>query len=111
LKELGFASTNVVLGIGSYTYEYVTRDTYGFAMKATYGEVNDEPRNIYKDPITDSGEKKSAKGLLRVVNGELKQESTWEELRYNNELEMVFWDGKLLKDENIKQIRERLNNA
>jgi nicotinamide phosphoribosyltransferase len=40
LKEKGFASTNVVLGIGSYTYQYNTRDTFGFAMKATYGEVN-----------------------------------------------------------------------
>ena len=40
LKQKGFASYNVVLGIGSYTYEYVTRDTFGFAMKATYGEVN-----------------------------------------------------------------------
>ena len=40
LEAKGFASTNVVFGIGSYTYQYVTRDTFGFAMKATYGEVN-----------------------------------------------------------------------
>ncbi|MCS5737113.1 hypothetical protein N1032_25625, partial [Herbiconiux sp. CPCC 203386] len=35
LKQKGFAASNVVLGIGSYTYQYVTRDTFGFAMKAT----------------------------------------------------------------------------
>ena len=63
LKEKGFASFNVVLGIGSFTYEYVTRDTYGFAMKATYGEVNGEPRNIFKDPKTDDGTKKIRKRL------------------------------------------------
>ena len=57
LKEKGFASTNVVLGIGSYTYQYNTRDTFGFAMKATYGEVNGVGREIYKDPVTDDGTK------------------------------------------------------
>ncbi|MGJ8733656.1 MAG: nicotinate phosphoribosyltransferase, partial [Cellulophaga sp.] len=66
LKQKGFASTNVVLGIGSFTYQYNTRDTFGFAMKATYGEVNGEGREIFKDPITDDGTKKSAKGLLKI---------------------------------------------
>ena len=67
LEAKGFASTNVVLGIGSFTYQYNTRDTFGFAMKATYVEVNDEGREIFKDPITDDGTKKSATGLLHVT--------------------------------------------
>jgi nicotinamide phosphoribosyltransferase len=66
LEAKGFASTNVVLGIGSFTYQYNTRDTFGFAMKATYVEVNNEGREIFKDPITDDGTKKSATGLLAV---------------------------------------------
>ena len=66
LAEKGFASTNVVLGIGSFTYQYNTRDTFGFAMKATYVEINGEGREIFKDPITDDGTKKSATGLLCV---------------------------------------------
>lgn len=60
-----WASSNIVFGIGGYTYSMVTRDTFGFAIKATYGEVNDMPREIYKDPKTDS-KKRSAKGLLYV---------------------------------------------
>ena len=40
LEAKGFASTNVVLGIGSFTYQYVTRDTFGFAIKATWARVN-----------------------------------------------------------------------
>lgn len=67
LKKKGFASTNIVLGIGSFTYQYNTRDTFGFAMKATYGEINNNGREIYKNPITDDGTKKSAKGLLKIV--------------------------------------------
>src|SRR3954454_6952499 len=55
LKAKGFASGNVVLGVGSYTYQYVTRDTFGFAVKSTYGEVNGVGREIFKDPVTDDG--------------------------------------------------------
>src|SRR5690606_2966258 len=68
LKEKGFASTNVVLGIGSYTYQYNTRDTFGFAMKTTYGEVDSVGREIFKDPVTDDGTKKSAKGLIKIIS-------------------------------------------
>jgi len=48
VKVKGFASTNVVLGIGSFTYQYNTRDTFGFAMKATYGEVAGKGRPFTK---------------------------------------------------------------
>jgi hypothetical protein len=33
------------------------------SMKATYGEVAGKGREIYKDPITDDGTKKSPKDL------------------------------------------------
>lgn len=66
LADQGFASSNVVLGIGSFTYQYTTRDTFSFAYKATWGVVNGEERELFKDPITDDGTKKSARGLLRV---------------------------------------------
>ncbi len=112
LKEKGFASFNVVLGIGSYTYEYVTRDTYGFAMKATYGEVNGEGRNIFKDPKTDDGTKRSAKGLMAVheVNGELKMKDqcTWDEEKQGL-LQTVFENGKVLNEQTLSDIRMRIN--
>ena len=71
LEAQGFASSNVVFGIGSYTYQYNTRDSQGWAMKATYCEIDGKGIEIYKEPKTDLG-KKSAKGLLRVenINGE-----------------------------------------
>lgn len=50
LEEKGFASTNVVFGVGSYTFQYQTRDSLGFAMKATYAVVNGQERLLFKDP-------------------------------------------------------------
>jgi len=111
LMAKGFASSNIVLGIGSYTYQYMTRDSFGFAMKATWGQVNGEGRSIFKDPITDSGLKKSAKGLLRVEReGDdfiLYDEQTPEQ-EEGGAFVTVFEDGKLLVDETLENIRARL---
>lgn len=108
LKQDGFSSDNMVFGIGSYTYQYCTRDTYGFAMKATWGQVNGEGREIFKDPVTDNGNKKSAKGLLRVNNGILYDQQTKEQ-EQTGDLKTVFENGKLIIDWYLEEIRERLN--
>ena len=104
----------MVLGVGSFTYQYNTRDTFGFAMKATYGEVNGEGRDIYKDPITDDGTKKSARGLIKITkeNGQyvLHDRVSWEEER-KGELKEVFRDGKVLVDEKLSDVRNRVRNA
>jgi nicotinamide phosphoribosyltransferase len=111
LEAKGFASTNVVLGIGSFTYQYNTRDTFGFAMKATYVEVNGEAREIFKDPITDDGTKKSATGLLSVHNhdGEyvLIDHCTWEGERIGS-LQTIYKDGYFENVTTLTKIRENL---
>lgn len=115
LAENGFASTNVVLGVGSYTYTHVTRDTLGFAMKATVGIVNGETRLIIKDPKTDTGMKKSAKGFLSVMFDEkgelyLKDEATPIEMA-KSLLTPVFKDGKVLRFQSIAEIRHRIEQS
>jgi nicotinamide phosphoribosyltransferase len=114
LQKNGYASDNVVLGIGSYNYQYVTRDTHGFAIKATFGATKskgDTP--IFKDPKTDDGTKRSARGLLRVdrINGKLTlRDNVSRAEEKQGELELVFADGKLLRDETLAEIRSTLRN-
>lgn len=99
LASKGFASNWVVFGIGSYTYQHVTRDTFGMAYKATWAKVSDVGLNIQKDPATDNGTKKSATGLLRVAleDGKYvlydKQDHVGEQV---GELKTVFQDGHLV---------------
>jgi nicotinamide phosphoribosyltransferase len=107
LREKGFSSTNVVFGIGSFTYQYNTRDTLGWAMKATYCEVNGIGRAITKDPITDDGTKKSHSGILKVIriegahgksNFQVLQNQTWDQFNQDdNELRLAFEDGIIIK--------------
>jgi nicotinamide phosphoribosyltransferase len=109
LKRKGFASTNVVLGIGSYTYQYVTRDTYGFAMKATYGIIDGKPVEIFKQPKTDNGIKNSAKGLLKVEeDGTLKECCTQAE-EAQGLLQPVFENGKAVNITTLAEIRSRIS--
>ena len=111
LMKKGFA-TQAVFGIGSFTYQYNTRDTFGMAMKATYVELGGEGREIFKNPITDDGTKKSATGLLCVKeeNGKyvLYDKVTWAE-EQKSELQTVFKNGKLVKEYSLQEIRNRLN--
>lgn len=116
LKAKGFASVNVVYGIGSYTYQYNTRDTLGFAMKSTSVTINGEERAIFKDPVTDDGVKKSAVGRVAVHknnstgaleiydNGRAADSNTHSE----NLLTPLFENGKLLKEITLAEIRNKL---
>ncbi|MBB1366365.1 nicotinate phosphoribosyltransferase [Pseudoalteromonas sp. SR44-5] len=110
LMDKGFAS-KVVLGIGSYSYQYVTRDTHGSAVKATSVVKAGERLAIFKDPKTDA-KKKSAKGLLKIerVNGELTLfDDVTEQEEAQGLLEVVFQDGKLVKETTLNEIRECIN--
>lgn len=114
LKEKGFGSGNMVFGVGSFTYQHVTRDTFGTAIKATFGRVNGEERELFKEPKTDDGVKKSARGLIRVEKeGDhfvLYDRQTWEQ-EGQGMLEPVFQDGELKRFESLETIRKRLGTV
>lgn len=112
LEAKGFCSFNVVFGIGSYTYQYTTRDIHGFAVKATAGMVNGEQREIFKKPKTDDGTKNSAKGLIAVYVDEDKKyypkdQATWDEV-LDCALKPVFIDGRTPFTNNLEKIRNTL---
>lgn len=116
LSEQGFASSNIVFGIGSYTYQYVTRDTYGMAIKSTYGETRERGGiPIYKDPATDDGTKTSAFGLLRLDQDAaglitVKENVTWQE-EAGGLLQTIFKDGAVANTQTLAEIRARLEAA
>ena len=109
LAEMKYAADNIVFGVGSYTYQYVTRDTFGFAIKATWVQCEDVSYSIYKDPKTDGGTKKSAKGLLRVVkdeNGEYKLLQNQEKAGYD-ETVVYYMEGVMPVIESFSKVKQR----
>jgi nicotinamide phosphoribosyltransferase len=134
----GFASTNVVVGVGSYTYVMLTRDSAGYAAKGAWFSTKEfngvDPDgqtdyitteyNIYKDPITDNGTKKSLKGFCQVFNNrpdalpyEIKYDGK-DQLEVNTEctkeqedsglLFTIYEDGKFHNQVTLTEVRERL---
>jgi nicotinamide phosphoribosyltransferase len=116
LASKGFASTNVVLGIGSFTYQFNTRDTFGFAMKATYCEIGGKGQEIFKDPITDDGTKKSATGLLYVsrdeYNGDYKLTDRVDWVTaFGGELRPIYANGEFHNKTTLAIVRDNLKKS
>lgn len=128
LMENGFACSNVALGVGSFSFQCIeedeelkpfTRDTFSSCIKATYCEIDGKPTPIFKNP-KDGGFKKSQKGCCRVYtrcdgNIYYEDELTWEQAvnsgEHGNMLIPVFKDGELLKEQSLKEIRDRLHGG
>ncbi len=111
LYNQGWATNCIVFGIGSYTYQYNTRDTFGFAIKATYAEIGGRVYNIYKNPKTDTG-KRSAKGLLAVKLTKdnklvLHEEASWSDVEHCM-FRKVFHNGKLYSDQTLEDVRNKI---
>lgn len=127
LSDKSFAATNILVGIGSFSYVYMTRDQAGYAAKGSWfeteekavggnGETHREQFNIYKDPITDDGTKKSLKGFqfvyvdvdgVIVTQGESSEEVAFSE---NNLLKTIYKNGNFYNQTTLTEIRERLNS-
>lgn len=108
LEEKGFASTNIVLGVGSYTYVMLTRDSAGFAAKGAWFEADGKSYDIYKDPITDDGTKKSLRGLLKVTEDfEVIQQCTWEQ-ESEGLLQTIYINGDFENQTTLTEIRNRI---
>lgn len=61
------------------TYQYVTRDTDGWAWKATAVRLIDGTLvPIFKDPVTDDGGKRSCRGIPIVYRGGSQEEGVYE---------------------------------
>lgn len=115
LQEKGFASTNIIFGVGSYTYGMNSRDTFGFALKSTYALVKGEERQIFKDPITDKAKvKKSQTGMVTVVKSKGtiayidKLNAEQRDATKNDLLQDIFLNGELLVEDTLANIRARL---
>lgn len=128
LMENGFSCSNVALGVGSFSFQCIeedgflkpfTRDTFSSCIKATYCEIDGKPFPIFKNP-KDGGFKKSQKVCCRVYtrcDGSIyyEDELTWEQAtdyeKRGNMLIPVFKDGELLKEQSLKEIRDRLHGG
>lgn len=112
-----WSADNITFGMGGGLLQKINRDTQKFAFKCSYAEVDGEPRDVFKDPITDKG-KASKRGMLSLIRPfdtmagfRIYEDHTTvpysPDLRFKDELVEVYRDGKLLIDWSFEEIRNR----
>jgi len=111
LWMMGYSADNVAFGMGGALLQHMNRDTQKFAMKASAVKVNGVWRDVFKDPVTDFG-KKSKKGRLELyynhINNTYHTDIEGSDHVHNPVLEVVYEDGKLVREESLSLIRERV---
>jgi len=109
MKQQQQSADNIAFGMGGDLLQKVNRDTMKFAMKASATKVNNEWRDVYKDPITDQG-KRSKKGRLAVIrttNGEISTVREATITPEHNLLVTVFKNGWITKTYDFDEVRAR----
>ena len=107
----GLSASNIAFGQGAGLLQKVDRDTMKFAMKTSAICVNGEWRDVYKQPLNQS-DKNSKRGRLALVGGgrtlvTIREREVLSEA--DNELRVVWENGKLLVDDDFETIRNRSN--
>jgi len=107
----GWAADNITFGQGGALLQKVNRDTFKFAMKASAAKVNGVWRDVFKDPITDTG-KRSKRGILKLIL-EQRNDCPPEYVTVANDdprkdlLQIVYNTGIVANETTLSEVRER----
>ncbi|MCD9457619.1 hypothetical protein LU351_01195 [Marinibactrum halimedae] len=112
MKQRRQSAENITFGMGGELLQKINRDTMQFAMKASAAMVDGLWRDVYKDPITDSG-KRSKRGRLALIpyDGSVKTIREQDLGERENLLRTVFKDGELFIEDDFDTIRARANDT
>ena len=111
---MGWSADNIAFGMGGALLGAPQRDDQKFAMKASSACIAGEWRDVYKDPVTDSG-KTSKKGRVELweSGGEFRSAvncpASWVDkgIEWTPALKTVFENGKLVTEYSFQEIRYR----
>lgn len=103
LKAHGWSADNVAFGMGGALLQKLDRDTQKFAFKCSCATVAGTDRDVFKDPVTDSG-KRSKRGRLKLVkeNGGYKTVALAD--AGTDLLETVFENGTVTKQYSFDEV-------
>ena len=120
----GYATDNLAFGMGGALLQKLDRDTQKFALKCSAARVNGEWIDVYKDPVTDKG-KQSKRGRLTLLQH--REYGTYQTasvppdadsvaevqkpMGYDDALQTVWENGRLMVDWTFAEVRSRANSA
>ncbi len=107
MEATEWSADNIAFGSGGGLLQKMDRDTQRFAFKCSAVKIDNEWRDVLKDPVTDPG-KRSKAGRMKLVNVDGNLHTIREEVSFERDLlEPVFKNGELLRDQSMADIRAR----
>lgn len=91
-------------GMGGGLLQKINRDTCRFAFKCSAQKYDDKWHNVQKRPLDMS--KASKKGRLSLILNEINKYQTIQETSERDILDLVFENGKLIREQTFSEIRE-----
>jgi nicotinamide phosphoribosyltransferase len=113
LKKEGFSVENLAFGMGGGLLQHVNRDTFAFAQKCCAALVNGEWVDVYKQPVDGNG-KMSKAGRMTLIKDDQGVYHTIrleDPLERKEELEIVFKNGRIVKETTFDEVRKRAHAA
>jgi nicotinamide phosphoribosyltransferase len=107
ISNAGWSADNIAFGSGGGLLQKLNRDTQKFAFKCSSATVNDQERDVFKQPVTDGG-KKSKAGRLKLVAQDGGLTTVPATDPRPDQLQFVFRNGELLIDQKLSEIRQRV---
>lgn len=110
LAANGFAADVIAFGSGGGLLQKINRDTFKFAFKCSAINRNGEWQDVYKEPVTDKGKNSKRGRLCLYMDMDGSYYTASPDFHGGlNQLETVFENGKLVVDQKLSEIRERIN--
>lgn len=109
INDEGYSTSNIAFGQGGGSLQKLDRDTFKMAVKCSSVVVNDEQRDVSKDPITDHGKRSKTGRLDLIANqiGELLTVALNDATSRYSVMRTVYENGKLLVDDELETIKKR----
>lgn len=110
VRRLRLSPKNSIFGVGSFTYQYNTRDTDGWAAQTTAVRRRGEVVPVCKAPVTGNGEKTSVAGIPLVFedgSGNFTVEATENPGRLQDCAYRLVFSGAIRRVDTFAQIRDR----
>jgi nicotinamide phosphoribosyltransferase len=102
-----WSADNIAFGMGGALLQQVNRDTQKFAIKASSVVIDGRQTDVFKAPVTDNGKRSKAGRLKLMYNDEGILGTFSANVPGTDVLEVVFENGKLVKEYTFVEIRQR----
>lgn len=108
MKTNGWSADNIAFGMGGALLQRLDRDTQRFAFKASAIKIDGYWRDVWKDPVTDSG-KTSKRGRLKLINAGWGYSTTAHISEREDLLKTVWRNGETFGEFTMQEIRDKID--